>query len=259
MSSGFLDDVRQPQLHWEPDRIAVRKIVVWVTDWQFAWTAYMGDSKLHENTGPNKIEHTYAQPGNYWLHVTKKGELTVIGEAQIVVRAGRYPDVTFSRHPEMPNVARVHWPPLDETKVVSDYIIDWDPDHPDTIVETVTGYPGTITEHSYPEAGPFSVLITDKQTRRLRRFDPDLPVPTTDPDFSLTAAGHTVTLTVTQSVAGRPLVVAWGDGSLAEPLSGNTISHTYPSTVDNVVLVQLWYADASSYTTKAIRIPGGTS
>ncbi|WP_367139616.1 hypothetical protein [Saccharothrix sp. HUAS TT1] len=253
----------EPVVTWSANNLFARRIRVSVANWMFGWTAYLGDYQIAENTGDRPIEHTYNRPGCYWLYVTRQGQSTAIGQHQVVIRAGRDPDVTFSRDPHNPAAIRVHWPALDDTRVVSDYVVDWTPHDPDDPPVTYTDcLPGTFVERVFPDTADRPITITDLATKRIRQFTPHLPAPAEDPAFSLSATGRVVTLTVHPADrAGRrrsddSLLVDWGDGSLAQPLDGDIVTHTYPAGPQRTHLVQLWHADASASTTKAITVGG---
>lgn len=246
----------EPSIHWKPINPLARAVTVGVKGWEFGWTAYLGDFHLGQQVGDVEIQHIYAQPGCYWLYVTKRGESTPIGQEQIVIRPGTQPDVRFSRHPDNPATLCVHWPDLDETRVVSDYTIDWTPQDPhDPPVEYTDCLPGGLAQHTYPEVGQYRVTVTDHATRRMHQFQTSLPIPVEDPDFSVaTDPADPFGLTIVARIdalarPGQALRVDFDDplGGTSQEIPaatvGATATHTYRAAGPRALRVT--YADGT--------------
>ncbi|WP_367139618.1 hypothetical protein [Saccharothrix sp. HUAS TT1] len=247
-------------LLWVPAALRERGVVLALTGLTGSVDLDFGDGTdpVRTAAGAPPIPHTYTTAGRAYLATAwQDGDL--VAEAQIVVRAGLAPAVTFATAADNPNIveATVTADPAD---LVSRYEFTWGVDGP---VETLYAPKGTVLRHGF-HAGTHTITVRDLHTGRVSSTDVEVTDLQYDPDFDLSQGAdvRTAQLTVTASAEAKELLIDWGDGeqsTIPAPADGDTNvgqkrSHTY--TRDDTYIVQLVYSDGSTDgSSKTVTIP----
>lgn len=190
------------------------------------------------------VFHTYASAKAYT--VTALDGDTIVATAQVFVRDGLTPNVTFAADAGNPNmiIATFNDDPAD---LISRYEVTWAPG----AVEEVVAAKGTTKTHGF-QAGDHTIVVRDMHSGRVLSEDITVKDKEYDPDFTLVkgADANTALLEITRLVtAGKELLVDWGDYTqttitAADAKVGFKVSHPYAAA--DTYLVQLVYSDGST-------------
>lgn len=214
---------------------------------------YWGDGTAPVPVGLNTTKsRRYESLGAYRIRA-RNLQQQVVAETVVVIRS-TLPQVQIERADGDLMTVVVRAPSdVDDTGIIPYYQVDFGR----TDKDWFWGWPGASWRHTFDKPGRTPIRVTDMHAHT--EAQKVLHLEARSLDFTLAAQGREATLTVTQSKPGKELVVAWGDVTAPEPVTGRAATHTYPPDVDGTYLVQLAYTDGSDAAADSIAIPGGQS
>jgi len=244
---GGLTDRQDPYLWWNVGAHDRQLKARWLFGTQQV-IIYWGDGAMEVIGVGQAVTHDYDHLGGYLLRLREIGPGAWITAAQVIIR-GQRPPAQLTAHPDDPRTLRLQFGDLDASELMPRWRVFWA--WPDQHHDDVWAPAGGHVDHPVP-AGKYLLHVLDLGSKWFTEIDTE--VPPVDPAVTLTATGREVQLSVDPTSAGAELRVDWGDGSLPEPITGDTASHTYPPADTTTFVVQVWHVDESSSASHAITL-----
>jgi hypothetical protein len=243
-------------LHWDPGT-KPWEVHAWWTNAAVGYLIYWGDGEFTQAGPNNKVEtHQYPSAGAYMIRARETSGAWM-GQAQAVIPKNWDLPVTHGPSTENPALYEVVFGDADTSGFLPRFRVNWRDGAADEIQEA-WGIPGGKFTRVLPN-GKRTISVYDVMAHNYRHFR-DIDINNrTDPEFSLTVdetdtTRRTAVLQLGTDVA-KPVRVSWGDLTLSEDVADKVAKHTFPADVDDIYLVQVWYADESSTVTKPLTIP----